>query len=253
MYKRRTALATFMSRPRRAKRARVAAPKRSRSRISRSLAMRAAFHPHHRWITALPSGNFNVSNGSYSTSNSVLISNSAGVTETSFSTYFTLADLPNVSEFANLYDQYKLKCVVVQIKMINTPEQYWGLGQVSQANPTNFYPTLWYSVDHDDNAVATIAQLKEFSRSKHKVLRPNREINIKIIPTTLQQLYLSAVSTGYACNYTRPWVDMAQTNIPHYGLKMAIDYEGLTTAAANTNVFQFKINAKYYFVCKNAR
>jgi len=201
----------------------------------------------HRWIKvfSLP----NVTDCTYDTGSSVL-STTVGTTASSFSLAFAMADVPSLTEFTTLFDSYMITGVMLQIKMINNPNAIGDkLPGGVNFNKNNFYPTIWYAPDHDDKNNATLDAIKEFQRVRHKVLLPNREVNIMLRPTTLQQVFRTALSTGYAENQKRQWLDIAQTDIPHYGFKCVIDMENVTT----TEPFQFKINAKYYFKCKNVR
>jgi len=204
----------------------------------------------HRWVTSLTTG-VNLTNCTYDTATSILLQTN-GVSSCSTAFTFSLNDIPNVSEFISLFDQYLITGVMFQIKMITNPDALYIPSQSTNA-ALGFYPTIWYAPDHDDSATLTLAQIKEFDKARHKVLYPNRETNIMLRPTTLQQVYRTAATTGYACNFKRSWLDMAQTDIPHYGLKFVIDFEGLTMPATTDQRFQFKINAKFYFKCKNAR
>ena len=179
----------------------------------------------------------------------------AGKVQAGMAMAFQLNDITNVSEITNLYDQFKINGVLVTIKMINNPDAVNAANLVPGINSSgaNFYPTIWYAPDHDDITAPTIAILKQYSRVKHKVLRPNSEIKFYARPSTLTQLYDGALSTAYANSKGRPWIDIANPEVPHYGFKFAIDFEGLTTAAVTYSQWQFKINVKYYFTCKNAR
>lgn len=235
------------------------APRRARTRRTRALTRPKYLF--HRYVhPALPawsgisqgSGmNWNTTHCTYSATTGILGIN-LGQTEAAVSCCFALSDLQNYTEFANLFDQYKINGVLFTIKMINTPEQV-DAANMNIANYGNFYPTIWYTPDHDDNNYTPLSQIKEHSKTRHKVLRPNREISIMLKPTTLMQVYNTVQATGYACNFKKPWLDMAQPTIPHFGIKFSIDMEGLSTGTAPAQGFQFKINAKYYMSMKNAR
>ena len=240
---------------------RRAAPKRARlvqrarkprrSGRSRS-ASTVALHQHHRW-GSIGSTWYNVTNDCTYTSTTGILLVNAGVVQAGFACAFQLNDIVNVSEFTQLYDQYKIKGVMVTIKMITNPDAQNQTLNIGGQASTNFYPTIWYCPDHDDTTAPTLSFLKQYSRVKHKILRPNQEIKFFAKPNTLTQLYDGALATAYANTKGRPWVDMANPDVPHYGFKMAIDFEGLTTGAALTGQYQFKINCKYYIACKNAR
>jgi len=203
----------------------------------------------HRWITTL--GNINVTHCTYATDSS-LLSATAAEPNCAFSVNFKFSDLPNANEFTTLFDSYMITGVLLQIKMVSNPYSAYPVnGTTSSAtiNSNNFFPTIWYTPDHDDNNNLTLAQIKEYDRARHKVLRPNQETNIMLRPTTLQQIFRTTLTTGYAENRKRQWLDIGATDIPHYGFKAVIDFEGLTPVGA----FEFKINAKYFFKCKNVR
>lgn len=203
----------------------------------------------HRWVTDLKS--VNIDGCTYELGTSVLTATAANET-VGFAIHFALEDLPNVAEFVNLFDSYMITGVMLQIKMISNPYSAYPVnGSTSSAtiNSNNFFPTIWYVADHDDTSTLSLAAIKEYDRVRHKVLRPNAETNIMLRPTTLSQLYRTSVTTGYSENRKRTWLDIAQINVPHYGFKAVIDFEGLDPVGS----FTFKINAKYYFRCKNVR
>lgn len=205
----------------------------------------------HRWVTTL--GGINVTDCTYATDTSVLTVTTTK-TEPAFSLSFSLDDLPNKTEFTTLFDQYMITGVMLQIKMIPVPESSGPLNVDPTSattyynNNVNWYPTIWYTPDHDDTTNLTLAQIKEYERVRHKVLSPRRETTIMLRPTILTQLYRTSVTTGYGVSGRR-FIDMGQTNVPHYGFKCVIDMEGQPPRRD----FTFKINAKYYFRCKNVR
>lgn len=201
----------------------------------------------HRWVTSL--GGVDVTSCTYDTGTSIIAS-TAAVANPRFSFSFKLSDVPGLSEFTTLFDSYMITGVMLQIKMINNPDAYSVLNLNSGAQTgSNFYPTIWYVPDHDDASNVTLAQIKEFEKVRHKVLRPNSELNIMLRPTTLTQLYRTSTTTGYAENRRRQWIDIAQNDVPHYGVKCVLDFEGLDPVQE----YKFKVNAKYYFRCKNVR
>jgi hypothetical protein len=222
---------------------------RKTKRISRSM-VSVNMHNFTRWGTPVEalidetSSAYSIVNGG----GNLLIN--ASVNEARCGVRFSFADMQNSAEFAALYDQYKIKAILFTIKMINNPDAQNAVGNATNASSNNFYPTLWYCKDQDDGDAPTIAELRQMSRTKHVVLQPNREIRIMIRPTVLTTLF-AGISSGYGL--ATAWVDMARTDVVHYGLRMAFDFEGLTTGAALTGQYQFRINSKYYFQCKNVR
>lgn len=219
----------------------------------RGFRMRIPAHRFHRWITAFNStagGSFvNLTNATYDGALSWIECNTTQRTA-SFSLAFQLNDLPGLTDFTQLFDTYMLTGVMLQFKLIDNPDALY----ISNSDPVannrcNFFPTVWYVSDDDDNNTVTLPAIKEFERVKHRVLYPNRELNIMLRPKTMTQLYRSSTTTGYATGKRAQWLDMAQVDIPHYGFKCVFDFEGLPLVQS----FRIKVNAKYYFKCKNVR
>jgi len=208
----------------------------------------------HRWITAFQSGTgtlVNVTDCTYDGADSFITCTNPNKTA-QFSLGFQLRDIPNVTEFTNLFDSYMLTGVMLQFKLIDNPDAaYPTNGETGSAtiSKTNFFPTIWYVADHDDNNNTPLASIKEFERVRHKVLYPNRETNIMLRPTTLGQVYLTNSTNAQVENRRRSWLDLTYANVPHYGFKSVIDFEGLAPVGS----YRIKVNAKYYFTCKNVR
>lgn len=199
-----------------------------------------------RWITSI--GQMNVTNCTYDLGTSVITATAAQSTS-SFSATFSLDDLPNRAEFSNLFDSYMITGVKFQIKLVDNPDSNSSTNGITQSMQNNWYPTIWYVADDDDHNAMTLAQIKEFQGVRHRVLKPNQELNVFIRPKTLTQLYRSSLTSGYATSKSRSWIDMAQPDVPYYALKFVVDFEGLTPVQS----FRFKINARYFFKCKHVR
>lgn len=218
----------------------------------------------HRWVTALPayssvaqaSGvNFTSTQTVYSATTGIMSSAVTGaITEWDYACSFALTDIQNVGEFQSLFDQYRLCAVMIQFKLIAVPENN-STPNANTANYGNFYPTIWFASDMDDSAPISLSAIKEYQKVRHKVLRSNKEISFLVRCRPLIQQYGTATSTSYALQSRSPWVDIAtgaSSQTPHYGCKWVIDFEGIQLALLNAG-FQVKVNAKYYFQCKNVR
>ena len=221
-----------------------------RRRVGRRRATGTLMHKFTRYAT-IPTGNMSIINGSFV--NQVLATTSlGGETETDFALYFKLSDLGSYDEFTKLFDQYQLSCVVLTIKMTNVPESADN-PEATTGNYQNFYPTIWYAPDHDDIVTASLSDIKQYGRVKHRVLRPNRELKIVLRPTPIQS---GLAAAGGATSYTtmlHPWINCANPDVTFYGLKGVIDLEGLTATAVANNTFQFRVNAKYYVRFRDSR
>lgn len=165
---------------------------------------------------------------------------------------FRFADLKNTSEFSNLFDRYMITGVRVQFQLITNPDANIQLQSTSVLNAANWYPKLWYAIDHDDSNIITISQIQEYTTAKCKVLRPNSITKVYIpFPRTTGSVSTAATTVpGYV---NRPgYMDMAQRDVDHYALKWAVDFLNINTSAA-TSPYAVKIDVKYYFKCKDPR
>lgn len=175
----------------------------------------------------------------------------SGTTGAGFSETFMLNKLPNYSEFDTLYDRYMITTVVVKFQLISNPDATYFPGSNTTANADNWYPKLWYVADYDDDTTPTsLDEFKQYAKTKHVVLRPNKEIKVVVKPAINIQTYRTATTTGYAPKW-KQWVDIAQTDIPHYGLKYWIDLNGITALAAQN--MSVRVERLYYFTCKDVR
>lgn len=161
-------------------------------------------------------------------------------TPTLTSTTFSLGQLPGISDFTSLFDKYKITYVKMMMKLVVDPS--------AQNANVSHYPTLYYCPDYDDNLTpASINDLREYGRTRMAVLRPDRYVTIRIKPAVLQEYFISAGQTSVASKWNQ-WVDMARTDIPHYGLKYAID----NLFNLNSN-YQLEQQICMWFQCKDTR
>lgn len=195
-----------------------------------------------RYIASQPASNFLITNGTYSTTTSLLSPNT-GVDSIRFSQMFTVGSLPSVTEFQNLFDRYRIVKAVVTFKLTSNPDNI----DTSVA----FYPTLWYYVDYDDIDTVGLTFIREVQGVKRRVLQPNREVKIVVRPKPLQTVYNTAIASGYSIPRGKsPWIDLANVDVPHYGLKTCIDFEGLQTTGTLPLI---KMNVQLFVSYKGVR
>lgn len=178
-------------------------------------------------------------------------------TEQPLSFEFALSNLYSYSEFTSLFDKYRLDKAVVYIQMISNPDSTVKTNNTDNVtvntgptgwNTNNFYPKLWYIPDHDDAATTTIAAIKERVGVKCCVMKPNMVKKITVKPACSVQLYRTATTTGYGPKYGQ-FIDMAQSDVPHYGLKCVFDPLGLDPVGT----YSFRYEWKLYFTCKDVQ
>lgn len=177
------------------------------------------------------------------------VQNNAGSTEKPYTMLFTFNQLINHAEFDALYDRYRIDYVMVKLQLQNNPDADRYLNNDAVINECNFYPKLWWIKDYDDGAVDTLNEFKQRSGVKCRVLRPNTTVTIKLKPAILAQLYRTVTTTGYAPKWGQ-WIDMAQVDVPHYGLKWILDLNGRNNPE---QVWVIHVEQMIHFTCKDVR
>ena len=154
----------------------------------------------------------------------------SNVVDTARSYSFQLSDLPNYTEFTNLFDSYRFD----EVEVIFIP------GITEMAVPTN--ATVLSAVDFDDAGAA--ASLSSMLQSENCELHTiNQPIRIKLKPR-----FASAAFAGAFTSYANSsgWVDCASDTIQHYGLKM---WFGVLSGALTGQTWRITARYKISFRC----
>ncbi len=149
---------------------------------------------------------------------------------------FRLSDLPNITQFTNLYDEYRIDAIEVTLMP--------NLTNISQAvaSPNNFHMgTIATAIDYDsDTAAANKAALLSYETLiLHGPSHPDKCITRKWVPAVRIATYDS--SPGFASGGVKQlqWIDTANPNAEHFGLQV-----GLFNGDASLNYSYF-----LYFTC----
>lgn len=152
---------------------------------------------------------------------------------------FAIQDVPGLSDFTSLFDYYKISGVKLRFTTLLDP--------TSQAAGNSFYPKLYTAIDLDDDTPPTSSDdLRQRANCKIHWLQPNRSYDIFLRPRYLKNVYISGVSTGYEIG-KQTWLDLSNTNIPHYGLKFVIEN------LANDLGQSVQVEATYYIAMRGTR
>lgn len=163
---------------------------------------------------------------------------------------FKMSDLPGNLEFGDLYDRYKITTVVLRFRIVNNPDAIRTTMSNTDWNSSNVFPRLFYCKDYDDSSAESLGALRERSKTKMVVLKPNKYHKIVIKPAVTIQTYRTPTTTGYSPSWNQ-WIDMAQNNVPYYGLKYVVDMS--TLDPADTQPYKLEIEKQYFFTCKDVR
>lgn len=161
-----------------------------------------------------------------------------GVITANFQAYqFSIGQIPNVSEFSSLWDQYRIN----KIKLEFIP----AITEVNQAT-SNYMPNLHTVMDYDDaNAPSALTEMMQYPG--YRRTPGNRMHKRYFTPAVSMEVYRSAISTGYSTRF-KQWLDFGNTDVPHYGVKLCAD-----GYAASGQQWAWNVYATFYFSCKGVR
>lgn len=164
----------------------------------------------------------------------------------SYSYSFNAAQVVNFSDFTTLFDQFKIKAVLMEFRLMTNPDATIQPTNQVSTSPPYLFPTLWTVIDRDDDGTITLDQMRQHQGARRSVLRPNAIIKRYIpYPSTLGMTYKSGVSTAYTINRSK-WVDVTDSATPHYGVKTVLDTEGL----ANAGNYTVRLDMKFIIAFK---
>lgn len=154
---------------------------------------------------------------------------------------FKLSDLPQSTEFRKVFDSYRINSIHITASPLTNSS--------IQINPG--YKLMW-AVDLDDTVNETAASIIQRSNVHIKTVTSGgnnpQVFHMKCRPRYLTQLYETDLATGYGQGNRAQWLDCADPNITHFGIKCVFDTDPLLN---NTIVWQFYIN--YYIEFKSLR
>lgn len=156
---------------------------------------------------------------------------------------FKLDNVVNPSDFTNLYDQYRINKITLYLER-QTP-----------ANASQFLtglPNKKIRVVHDYTDAFPLSQEDDYLEySNCKGYSSNRNIVITLYPKikNIIENKDGAGISGNTMNSNRVWLDTAEDEIPHFGLKIFIP-ESLSTV---NDTPLYKVRAKFDLSFKNTK
>jgi len=146
---------------------------------------------------------------------------------------FALSDLPDYSEFTNLFDEYMIAKVTISFR-----PQFQNM--VSTAGQKD--PYFMYVVDKDDSAAATnINTLLQYPAVR--ITSSTRSHFITFKPRFAAPIF-NGVTDAYGSR--TGYLDCSNAAVPHYGFKWAID-------SAPTTTISYIVWVKYVIMLRGVR
>lgn len=141
---------------------------------------------------------------------------------------FQAGDLSEISSFTSIYDQYRIIRVELDLRAVTQP------GVTATTAPA--YAFLFIVNDFDDSVALASASLA-LNYKNVCILSPGQHHKRSIVPHVNTAVGSSSIlaSGSVPC----PWLDCADTAVPHYGTKIAV------TQSSSTNLTSWFLWAKY--------
>lgn len=157
---------------------------------------------------------------------------------------WTLASLPNYTEFTALFDAYRITGVKTTVTFNS------NFASVGAANLTHYIPNILMVQDNDDaTALTAVTQYQEYD--KFRLRRIDKPFSIFQRPRIAQSAYGGGVFTSYIQTKGNPWVDCNSASVEYYGLKWVVD----TTEPVSNDIVlgTLTLYHKVYLQCKDVR
>lgn len=153
---------------------------------------------------------------------------------------FRLTDLPNVSEFVNLFDSYKITKIDVIIKPT------WTETTQPLTNTASIIPRIVTAIDYNDStAPSTMNELREYGTCK--ITDGFKAHRRTIYPKIRGNAYESAGGVGYLTMKPQ-YIDTDDSTVVHYGLKIYMETGGVSNAGQTP--WAARVECVYHFQCK---
>lgn len=164
-----------------------------------------------------------------------------GAADIPFACRFQLSDIINYSDITTLADKYRLKAVYIRFIPNFTHNSVQSLYN---------YPSIQYMRDDDDSTPPTVSQLREKMGVKLKTFKPGQYIGVKIkFPKTSGVVENYSSGTVNALLKGNQWLNSADVNVPHFGLKGVISNMDLPAVA--TAKISIKVDVAYVLEAKD--
>lgn len=151
---------------------------------------------------------------------------------------FELQNVPNATEFSNLYDQYKITGIKYSIMPRGNSADVGT--SATQGNMGRIFSVLDYD---DSNAPSGFNEMTQYQNLK---VTPNTVTHTRFLKPRFNMDVLSG-SVGLTANAPRTgWIDCASTDVKHRGVKIGIQ-------APTTATYTYDLMITYYLAFKNVR
>lgn len=160
---------------------------------------------------------------------------------------FTLDQAQGYSQYTAIFDQYRINWVKVEFVPVMTQAVNRPFDDTTTPLATQVIPRFIVAMDRDDVTNPTSYESLMVKRPNKEVLA-TQKLSWKFTPNRLVMMYRTGTTTGYKVDtQVNEFLDCAQTDIPHYGLKWAIE------ASSPTRGFIYETKVTYNISFRSKR
>jgi hypothetical protein len=167
-----------------------------------------------------------------------------GSTDVFASWAFCAADIPNISSLGAAFDAYRIEEIQFRLKSRNN-----AMFIANTASPNNSGTAPLIVVDQDDNtAPTTLLELQQYDNCCQISTQDN--LDIVFTPAITPSVFAAGAFSGYSVDASgNTWLDLVNTNIPYYGVKVGIP----ALAATTTSKLDWDVTAWYKISFRRGR
>lgn len=142
-----------------------------------------------------------------------------------FSRTFILSEYPDYAAYVGVWDQFRIvgvKWKLVPNFNVNTGRTYFDANTATVVDKENVTPVCATCIDNNDASVPGSLDFV-LAYNNCRVQQANRPIKRYLKPTVLTQMWENIANTSYHPK-KRCWIDSADFNTEHFGLKGIITF-----------------------------
>lgn len=164
---------------------------------------------------------------------------------------FAISDLPNYTDFTNLFDFYKINKVVVRFMPVANLSDTTTFSNFSTMSTLRIFTAVDYNSvaqPADVNAVREYQNCKvtQYTSGQTRTFCPRANVEASSdVASNLPSAQYSQLGN--------PWINVAYEDVLHCGLKVAIDTSLFNTANITPDNVVMRVEGIMYFSCKNPR
>jgi len=129
--------------------------------------------------------------------------------------------IPNVTDFTNLFDQYRFNNMKIEI--------FFSTNQTN-SGPSYVFPLIHIVNDYNSTNSFALSDINQHPGMRTYQLFPGKKITWNVTPHVRSDVLTSSgITSTSAMQVTRPWIDTSSNNVQFLGTRMYVDNQARST------------------------